>query len=139
MQDQYSMESELTEFIVTDDFDEPAIFLSTQLDVSIVGWKKVAGGLFQSDYILYDLQSKGLKSKVERRYDEFIWLRDKFLRKMPYLIVPYLPTRKRKEKFTEENAQKTIKLLIVIFIIRGSLIQWLICLNSKCKDCLRIS
>ena len=119
---------------MTDDFDEPAIFLSTQLDISISGWKKVAGGMFQSDYILYDLHSKGLNSKVERRYDEFTWLRDKFLKKMPYLIVPYLPIRKKKEKFTEDYARKTIKLLLAKLLIRISSIPSQICQNSKFRD-----
>ena len=79
--------------------------------MKMISARKGETGFFQSDYVMYTVESVSLKSKVERRYDEFIWVRDKLMKKMPYLIIPFLP--QKKEKITQISMENRKTLLTV--------------------------
>lgn len=49
----------------------------------------------------YTVATDAYKSKVERKYEEFMMLRDKLARALPYVIIPFL--KKKEEKFVPKS------------------------------------
>jgi PX domain len=55
----------------------------------ITNSKMVKGGLFSSSYVSYKIVVKPLEYVVERRYNDFLWLRDILSREYPGIFVDY--------------------------------------------------
>ena len=47
------------------------------VEIKIEGYKKVEKGLFSSSYYLFDVKTNPLNLHVQRKYQHFIWLRDR--------------------------------------------------------------
>lgn len=56
-----------------------------------------AGGLFQSSYLQYTVRIDPLGWNIVRKDQDFYFLRKMLLKYYPYIIVPPLPIKKKKE------------------------------------------
>jgi hypothetical protein len=67
---------------------------------------KVEPGIFQSNYILYDIVTQPLNWTVKRRYSDFENLRLILLKYFPGYCVPSLPKKVGGNKFDDEHIRK---------------------------------
>ena len=52
------------------------------------------GGIFSSKYILYNIMTiRGVNWEVQRRYSDFLWLRQTLVKLYPHLIIPPIPKK----------------------------------------------
>lgn len=65
------------------------------------------GGLFSSNYIVYTVQTKGLKWKATRKDAEFYTLRKVLIKEFPHILIPPLPQKTGKQ--TQKVIQKREK------------------------------
>ncbi|MCQ2821263.1 MAG: PX domain-containing protein, partial [archaeon] len=59
-------------------------------------------GLFETDYVVYEVETKALNWKVERRYNDFVWLRECLCKIYPFDYIPVLPKKKSGSKRFDE-------------------------------------
>lgn len=72
--------------------------------------RKINDSLLKNNYILYDITTSKMNWYVNRRYSDFIWLRDILISMFPTLIIPQLPKKKiGNRRFEEDFIQKRIK------------------------------
>ena len=60
----------------------------------IINPRTVEKGLFESNFVLYDIATEQFKWLVNRRYSDFHWLRDCLISLFPAESVPQLPKKK---------------------------------------------
>ncbi len=84
--------------------------------VNISNPHQVNNSLFSTNYILYDVSTVQFKWIVNRRYSDFIWLRDCLKNLFPSDIIPMLPKKKignrRFEKDFLEKREKGLQKFI---------------------------
>ena len=72
--------------------------------------RKINDSLLKNNYILYDITTPKMNWYVNRRYSDFIWLRDILISMFPTIIIPQLPKKKiGNRRFEEDFIQKRIK------------------------------
>ena len=65
--------------------------------------RKINDSIVKNSYILYDINTPELKWLVNRRYSDFIWLRETLCALFPNIILPQLPKKKMGNRRFEED------------------------------------
>ena len=76
---------------------EKTILNDKQIKVEIKNPRSIEGGFFTNNYILYDLETTidiNTKWLVQRRYSDFIWLRESLCKFYPREFIPPMPGKK---------------------------------------------
>ena len=76
---------------------EPTQLNSKRIHIRVTEGSVKHGGLFAANYILYKITTEPLNWVIHRKDMDFYQLRKILLKKYPYLIVPPLPVKKKKE------------------------------------------
>ena len=63
-----------------------------------------SGGIFSASYLLFTIQVDPIGWKIQRKDQDFYFLRKMLLKEFPYIIIPPLPTKKKKE--TEKSIKR---------------------------------
>ena len=87
------------------------ISLHKNIRVVIPSSRLVKGGLFSANYTTYSIVTKPLDYRVERRYNDFFWLRTILAREYPGLYVPPIPKKSEGRNFEQEFLNKRIETL----------------------------
>ena len=64
------------------------------IKISICNPKEIKTSFYQQNYISYDVETDITKWKVNRRYSDFIWLRDSLMKFYPGIYCPPIPEKK---------------------------------------------
>ena len=76
---------------------EKTILNYKEIKVEIKNPRSIEGGFFTNNYILYDLETTidiNIKWLVQRRYSDFIWLRESLSKFYPREFIPPIPGKK---------------------------------------------
>ena len=72
--------------------------------------RKISDSLVKNSYILYDITTEKLNWFVNRRYSDFVWLRDALCSLFPTTFIPQLPKKKMgNRRFEEDFVEKRLK------------------------------
>ena len=72
--------------------------------------RKINDSLLKNSYLLYDITTPKLNWFVNRRYSDFVWLREILISLFPTVLVPQLPKKKMgNRRFEEDFVQKRLK------------------------------
>ena len=72
--------------------------------------RKINDSLVKNSYLLYDITTPKLNWFVNRRYSDFVWLRDILISLFPTVLIPQLPKKKiGNRRFEEDFVQKRLK------------------------------
>ena len=82
---------------------EPTLLNSKRINIRVTEGSVKHGGLFAANYILYKISTEPLGWTISRKDMDFYQLRKILLKKYPYMIIPPLPVKKKKE------AEKSIR------------------------------
>lgn len=74
-----------------------------RIQIRVTEGKLVNGGLFSASYLLFRIKTEPVNYSIFRKDQDFYFLRKMLNKMFPYLIVPPLPIKKKKE------SEKTIK------------------------------
>jgi hypothetical protein len=64
------------------------LLFQDELKVRIGDYEKFSGGMFRSDYVMYEVQTEPFNWLVKRRYSDFAWLREVLIQEYSLSIVP---------------------------------------------------
>ena len=76
---------------------EKTILNDKEIKIEIKNPRSIEGGFFTQNYILYDIETTidiNLKWVVQRRYSDFIWLRESLSKFYPREFIPPIPGKK---------------------------------------------
>lgn len=65
----------------------------------------VKTGFFSKNYTYYTIKTKPFNYEVQRRYSDFLWLRDILVRDFPGCYIPPLPQKGVKRSFDHDFVQ----------------------------------
>jgi PX domain len=68
---------------------------------SIISSRIVKGGFFTPDYLSYTIITKPVGYKVERRFNDFFWLRERLIQDYPGLFIPPIAKKTGGRSFEE--------------------------------------
>jgi hypothetical protein len=72
--------------------------------------RKISDSLVKNSYLLYDITTEKLNWFVNRRYSDFVWLREALCALFPSTFVPQLPKKKMgNRRFEEDFVEKRLK------------------------------
>jgi len=72
--------------------------------------RKVSDSLVKNSYLLYDITTQKLNWFVNRRYSDFVWLRETLCSLFPSTFIPQLPKKKMgNRRFEEDFVEKRLK------------------------------
>ena len=72
--------------------------------------RKVSDSLVKNSYHIYDITTKNFNWFVNRRYSDFIWLREVLSSLFPTILIPQLPKKKiGNRRFEEDFIEKRLK------------------------------
>ena len=72
--------------------------------------RKVSDSLVKNSYLLYDITTQKLNWLVNRRYSDFVWLRETLCSLFPSTFIPQLPKKKMgNRRFEEDFVEKRLK------------------------------
>lgn len=74
-----------------------------RINIRVSEGKLVNGGLFSASYLLFRIKTEPVSYSINRKDQDFYFLRKMLVKFFPYMIVPPLPIKKKKE------SEKTIK------------------------------
>ena len=82
---------------------------STEIKAIISNPRKINDSYIKSSYLLYDISTPKLNWLVNRRYSDFIWLREALCSLFPSTFIPQLPSKKiGNRRFEEDFIEKRI-------------------------------
>lgn len=87
------------------------ISLLKTIRVVIPSSRLIKGGLFSANYTNYTVVTKPLDYRVERRYNDFFWLRTILAREYPGLYIPPIPKKSEGRNFEQEFLDRRIETL----------------------------
>ena len=94
---------------------EKTILNDKQIKTEIKNPRSIEGGFFTNSYILYDLETTidiNTKWLVQRRYSDFIWLRESLSKFFPREFIPPIPGKKiGNRRFENDFVSKRMKKL----------------------------
>ena len=76
---------------------EPTLLNSKRIKIRVTEGSVRHGGLFAANYILYKISTEPLGWTIFRKDMDFYQLRKILLKQHPYMIIPPLPVKKKKE------------------------------------------
>ena len=72
--------------------------------------RKINDSLLKNSYLIYDITTPKLNWFVNRRYSDFIWLREILISLFPTVLIPQLPKKKiGNRRFEEDFVEKRLK------------------------------
>ena len=72
--------------------------------------RKINDSLLKNSYLIYDITTQKLNWFVNRRYSDFVWLREILISLFPTVLIPQLPKKKiGNRRFEEDFVQKRLK------------------------------
>ena len=72
--------------------------------------RKISDSLVKNSYLLYDITTPSLNWFVNRRYSDFVWLRETLCSLFPTTFIPQLPKKKiGNRRFEEDFIEKRLK------------------------------
>ena len=82
----------------------------TEIKAEISNPRKINDSLYKNSYILYDITTPKMNWYVNRRYSDFIWLRETLVSLFPTRMIPQLPKKKiGNRRFENDFIEKRIK------------------------------
>ena len=79
----------------------------TEIKSIISNPRKISDSLVKNSYLLYDITTPKMNWFVNRRYSDFIWLRETLVSLFPTILMPQLPKKKiGNRRFEEDFIQK---------------------------------
>ena len=81
----------------------PTVITNKVLKVELKNPRTIQKSLFETSYVFYELETKEFNWLVNRRYSDFIWLKECLEVLFPGEYVPKLPKKKSGNKRFEEN------------------------------------
>ena len=94
---------------------EKTILNDKQIQIEVKNPRSIEGGYFFNNYILYDLETIidiNTKWLVQRRYSDFIWLRESLSKFFPREFIPPIPGKKiGNRRFENDFVSKRMKKL----------------------------
>lgn len=76
----------------------PTDMLLKNIDVKMIGTRKIDGGRFHKDYVVYAIKTMPYEWSVERRFSDFLWLRETLDQDFPFTFVPQIPDKELNSK-----------------------------------------
>lgn len=92
-------------------FDSNSL-VSSQVSFEVKDAFLVKGGFFSSDYYLFPIKTLPLEWEVNRRFSDFIWLREILAASFTGVYIPPIPTRKSRQGTIETQLYKKKKIII---------------------------
>jgi len=86
---------------------EPTPLNGKRIHVRVTDGALKQGGIFSASYLLFKVTVDPVGWKIMRKDQDFFFLRRMLLKEFPYLIIPCLPIKKKKE--TEKSIKKREK------------------------------
>ena len=72
--------------------------------------RKVSDSLLKNSYLIYDITTAKLNWFVNRRYSDFVWLREILISLFPTVLIPQLPKKKiGNRRFEDDFVEKRLK------------------------------
>jgi sorting nexin-7/30/sorting nexin-8 len=72
--------------------------------------RKVSDSILKNSYLIYDITTQKLNWFVNRRYSDFIWLREILTSLFPSVLIPQLPKKKiGNRRFEDDFVEKRLK------------------------------
>ena len=72
--------------------------------------RKVSDSLVKNSYLIYDITTQNFNWFVNRRYSDFVWLREVLSSLFPTILIPQLPKKKiGNRRFEEDFIEKRLK------------------------------
>ena len=72
--------------------------------------RKVSDSLLKNSYLIYDITTPKLNWFVNRRYSDFVWLREILISLFPTVLIPQLPKKKiGNRRFEDDFVEKRLK------------------------------
>jgi len=90
----------IPEFLKCQKSEETELNKYDNIEINVKDPKKVSGGFFSKDFILYSITTNPLKITVKRKHDDFIWLRERLSIIYNLNVLPRLP---KKGKVNEDK------------------------------------
>lgn len=91
---------------------EPSILSNQAISIQVRNPKGIETGMFQANYITYDVITNQTNWLVRRRYSDFEWLRIALKKYHPRLFIPPLPNKKiGSRRFEPDFVEKRMMLL----------------------------
>lgn len=85
-------------------------------------------GIGGTSFLVFEVRVYGLqKDPVERRYSDFVWLRNILLKFYPTQIIPPIPNKKASKR-TPRHIQKRMRILTMFL---SDIVKMPILLNNK--------
>jgi len=76
---------------------EPTPLNNKRIQVRVNEGSLKAGGIFSSSYLMYTIVVDPIGWKIQRKDQDFYFLRKMLLKEFPYIIIPPLPINKKKQ------------------------------------------
>ncbi|CAD8061070.1 unnamed protein product [Paramecium sonneborni] len=73
--------------------DKKILLMAKELNVCITKFEKIPGGLFSASYYTYIITTEPIGWNVQRRYNDFLWLREILSKLYPGRYIPPLPKK----------------------------------------------
>lgn len=111
---------------------DPTPLNDKRIQVRVIEGSLKSGGIFSASYLLFTVVVEPVGWKIQRKDQDFYFLRKILLKEFPYMIIPPLPIKKKKE--TDKSIRRREKYLsrFMQAIMRSEdlkscqfLIQWL--------------
>ena len=72
--------------------------------------RKVSDSILKNSYLIYDITTAKLNWFVNRRYSDFVWLREILISLFPTVLIPQLPKKKiGNRRFEDDFVEKRLK------------------------------
>ena len=86
---------------------EPTALNNKRIKIKVIEGALKSGGIFSASYLLFKITVDPVGWSIQRKDQDFYFLRKMLLKEFPYLIIPCLPLKKKKE--TEKSIKKREK------------------------------
>ncbi|CAD8053120.1 unnamed protein product [Paramecium sonneborni] len=91
--------------------DKKMLLMAKELNVYITKFEKIQGGLLSASYYNYIVNTECIGWNVQRRYNDFIWLKEILSKIYPGRYIPPLPKKTVLKNDQELNLLKRMKFL----------------------------
>ena len=81
------------------------------VDIKIVRFDKKEGGIFEQSYVAYVIETPCLGKVVERRYTDFLWLKNTLEFYHPGLPVPPIAKKGQYRRYDDKHLHKRMMIL----------------------------
>ena len=76
---------------------EPTSLNDKRISIRVIDGSLKSGGIFSASYLIFSIVVDPVGWKIQRKDQDFYFLRKMLLKEFPYMIIPPLPVKKKKE------------------------------------------